>query len=140
MISQTAEYALRAMVCLADSPEDKLTAQVIAQRTQVPAGYLSKVMQALARAGLADSQRGLRGGFALARSPAEISVLDVVNAVDPVRRIRTCPLNRPDHGTDLCPLHSRLDRAMAETERALGASSLAELLAESNGSRPLCED
>lgn len=139
MISQTAEYALRAMVCLADSSDEKLTAQVIAGRTQVPAGYLSKVMQALARAGLASSQRGLRGGFTLARSAAEITVLDVVNAVDPVRRITTCPLGRPDHGTNLCPLHRRLDRAMAETERALGASTLAELLEEANGSKPLCE-
>ncbi|NUQ01687.1 MAG: Rrf2 family transcriptional regulator, partial [Armatimonadetes bacterium] len=92
MISQTAEYALRAIVCLAAQPEGRLTTPQIAGATRVPAGYLSKVLQLLGRAGLVRSQRGLGGGFVLARPAELISVLDVVNAVDPIQRITGCPL------------------------------------------------
>ncbi|MBI4578793.1 MAG: Rrf2 family transcriptional regulator [Planctomycetes bacterium] len=139
MISRTAEYALRAIVCLADKKGTPLTTQQIAETTRVPAGYLSKVLQALGRAGLVVSQRGLHGGFTLGVSPAALSVLDVINAVDPIQRIRQCPLGLKSHGEQLCPLHRRLDNAMEMVERAFGQSTVAELLAEPNRSRPLCE-
>ena len=57
MITQTAEYALRAMVYLADQEEPRTT-NAIAEKTQVPAGYLAKVMQVLSKAGLVHAQRG----------------------------------------------------------------------------------
>lgn len=139
MISRTAEYALRAIVCLADQEGRPLTTQQIAELTQVPAGYLSKVLQALGRGELVVSQRGLHGGFTLGRSSAEISVLDVVNAVDPIERIRKCPLGVKAHSGSLCPLHRRLDSAMEMVERAFAETTIAELLADPNQLRPLCE-
>ncbi len=129
MFSQTSEYALRAMICLAESDE-RMTGPQIAARSQVPAGYLAKILSALARAGLVDSRRGIGGGFTLAGPPEALSILDVINAVDPIRRITACPLNLPEHATRLCPLHRRLDDAMRHVEEALGGSSLADLLAE----------
>ncbi len=80
MISQTSEYALRAMVFLA-MQNSAATGQGIAEVTKVPPGYLSKIMQQLVKSKLVNSQRGIGGGFVLARTPAEISILDVVNAV-----------------------------------------------------------
>ncbi len=136
MISQTAEYALRAMICLAADPERSLTTQQIADATRVPAGYLSKVLQTLGRRGLVVSQRGLGGGFAAGADPKGISVLDVINAVDPIRRIRSCPLHVSAHGSELCPLHRRLDGAMAAAEKAFAETTLAELLREPARSRP----
>lgn len=136
MISQTAEYALRAAVCLAGRKE-ALTTQQIAAATRVPAGYLSKVLQALGRAGVVDSQRGLHGGFTLARSAEELTVLEVINAVDPVKRIEKCPLGLQRHGIRLCPLHKRLDDAIGLVEQAFGSSTIAELLTEQTESRPL---
>ncbi len=140
VISQTAEYALRAMICLAADPKRSFTTQQIADATRVPAGYLSKVLQTLGRGGLVVSQRGLGGGFALGADPKGVSVLDVINAVDPIRRIRSCPLHLKAHGTELCPLHRRLDDAMADAEKAFGVTTLAELLQQSATSRPLCAD
>jgi Rrf2 family protein len=139
VISQTAEYALRAAVFLADQAGRPLTTQEIADATRVPAGYLSKVLGLLARAGVVHSQRGLHGGFSLARKPEDLSVLDVINAVDPIQRINTCPLGLKAHGTELCPLHRRLDDAMASIEKAFGDSTLADLLADPSPSRPLCD-
>jgi Rrf2 family protein len=139
MISQTSEYALRAIVWLADHDDEPQTTQGIATSTRVPAGYLSKVLQALGRAQLVQSQRGLHGGFTLARGADEITVLNVINAVDPIRRIESCPLKLESHGTHLCPLHRRIDDAIASIEQAFGDTTIAELLAEPNTSRPLCD-
>ncbi len=139
MISQTAEYALRAIVCLADHKDRCLKTHEMAVATKVPAGYLSKVLQSLARAELVRSQRGLYGGFTLARPDSEITVMDVVNAVDPLKRIEKCPLGLGAHGTTLCPLHRKLDDAIAMVEQAFASCTIAELLATPTGSKPLCE-
>jgi Rrf2 family protein len=138
MISLTTEYALRAMTFLASDPEMPRTVKEMAVVTRVPEGYLSKVMQALGRARLVKSQRGLHGGFSLARAPSEISMLAVVNAVDPLPRIERCPLGIESHGTQLCAVHRRLDDALAMVETAFRSSTLAELLEAPNPSRPLC--
>lgn len=139
MFSQTTEYALRAVVWLAAHGAEPQTTVQIAAKTRVPAGYLSKVLQALRRADLVSSQRGLYGGFTLTRPPDTISVLEVVNAVDPIRRIETCPLGLSSHGKELCALHRRLDDAIAHIEKTFSASSIADLLTEPSNSHPLCE-
>jgi Rrf2 family transcriptional regulator, nitric oxide-sensitive transcriptional repressor len=138
MISQTAEYALRAMVYMAEHKEKSHVNTQIAEATKVPAGYLSKVLQALSRAGLVNSQRGLGGGFTLARGAGDITIFDVVQAVDPIRRITSCPLKLTSHGVNLCPLHRRIDDAIATMEKAFRESTLADLLAEPTRSKPLC--
>jgi Rrf2 family protein len=133
------EYALRAAVYLAGQAGSPQTNEQIARATKVPAAYLSKVLQSLNRAGLVQAQRGVRGGFSLARAPGELTILEVVNAVDPIQRIRTCPLALKSHGVRLCPLHKRLDDALAQVERAFSETTLAEILAEPTMSVPLCE-
>ena len=139
MISQTAEYALRVIVHLAAQNGVPVTTHQLALATRVPEGYLSKVIQSLNHAGMLRSQRGLHGGSVLTRRPDEISIHDVVEAVDPIKRIRSCPLNLKSHGTALCPLHRRLDTAMAQVEQAFRDSSIADLLAEPTSSKPLCD-
>jgi Rrf2 family nitric oxide-sensitive transcriptional repressor len=62
LISQTAEYALRSVVALGRHAEGPLTTQQISEETRIPAGYLSKVLQGLSRAGLVNARRGLHGG------------------------------------------------------------------------------
>jgi Rrf2 family protein len=141
MFSQTAEYALRAVVFLAAQEGEPRTTEQIAKATRVPTGYLAKVMQGLGRARLVQSQRGLGGGFTLTRPAEELTVLDVIQAVDPIERIRSCPLGIKDH-LNLCPLHRRLDQAMKLVEEALRKSRIAELLVEPERARgipiPLC--
>ncbi len=136
MITQTAEYALRAVVYLADQDQPQTTA-AIAAATVVPAGYLSKVMQGLCRAGLVHSQRGLHGGFVLVRGPKELTVLQVVNAVEPIRRYFECPLGL--HGKNLCPLHRKLDDAAKSIEESFGSATIAQMInVPRRSSKPLC--
>lgn len=139
MLSQTVEYALRAATFLATSPEDPRTVDQIAQATRVPVAYLAKVMQGLVRGGLVSSRRGVGGGFTLVRPPREVRIIEIVQAVDPIRRITTCPLGLASHGSRLCPLHRRLDQALEAMERAFASTTLAEVLAEPSKSVPLCD-
>lgn len=139
MFSQTVEYALRAVVYLAGKPGEPSTTEEVAEATKVPAAYLAKILQGLVRAGVVRSQRGVGGGVMLARPAAEVTILEVVNAVEPIKRIRTCPLGLASHGVNLCPLHRRLDAALAMVEEAFGGTTLAEVLNEPSDSVPLCD-
>ncbi|HIF01603.1 MAG TPA: Rrf2 family transcriptional regulator [Planctomycetes bacterium] len=138
MISQTAEYALRAVVYLADQDGQSCTTARISEGTQVPAGYLAKVMQSLSRGRVVNSQRGLHGGFTLLTPPEELSVLEVINAVDPIQRFHECPLKIPHHGPNLCPLHRSLDDAGQLLEQTFGDKTIASLLAVPRRRKPLC--
>lgn len=127
LLSQTAEYALRAMVLLAEAGGGPLTTQSIAQQAKIPTGYLSKILRKLSKGGLLRAQRGIGGGFALCLACEKISALDVVTTVDGgVSRITACPLGNPAHA-GLCPLHRMIDRATADVETALASTSLADL-------------
>lgn len=139
MLSQTVEYALRAVVYLAGQPDGPASTAAVARATRVPPAYLVKVLQALTRAGIVESRRGIGGGVALAKSPADLTILAVVNAVDPIKRIKTCPLDLAAHGVRLCPLHKRVDAALATVEAAFAGTTLAEVLAEPSRSKPLCD-
>ena len=66
-----------------------------------------------------------------------MTIWDVVECVDPIKRIRVCPLGLEAHKLKLCPLHKRMDDALAGVETAFRASTLAELLAEPTTSKPL---
>ncbi len=83
-ISSRCEYACRAAVELGyhASSDEPLTAQTIAERRAVPEKYLVHILLQLKRAGLVRSVRGAQGGYLLAKSPEDITLLDVVTAVD----------------------------------------------------------
>jgi Rrf2 family protein len=132
MLSVTAEYALRAVVYLAIHRGRPATGREIAAGTNSPARYMSRVLRDLTSAGLLKAYRGPSGGFELARSPEQVSVLDVVNVVDPIRRINTCPLGIASHGPNLCRLHERLDESIASLERVLSTSPITDLLKPSS--------
>lgn len=138
MLPKTAEYALRATVWLARDPEQTNSADQIASRTKVPRRYLHLVLQDLVQAGLVRSQPGPGGGYALDRDPEKISILDVVNAVGSLERIRKCPLGLTSH-TKLCPLHQELDQVYAATEAAFARVTLAQLVHSTSPIIPLCE-
>ncbi|MFT5527394.1 MAG: Rrf2 family nitric oxide-sensitive transcriptional repressor [Pirellulaceae bacterium] len=140
MISQTVEYALRAIVTIAQHDGTACTAKQLAAITRVPGPYLSKLMQGLVRSELVASKRGLHGGFVLTRPPTELTIWEVVDAVEPFKRIRECPLGISSHGGTLCPLHRRLDNAMGMVEESFRQSTIADLLSQPGSVTPLCED
>jgi Rrf2 family protein len=138
MLPKTAEYALRAVVWLAREPKETASADHLAEHTRVPRRYLHKVLQDLVHAKLVRSQSGPGGGYALARAPKKITILDVVNASAPLERIRRCPLGLTTH-TRLCPLHRELDNVYAAVEKALSRVTIAQLVHTTSSVLPLCE-
>lgn len=128
MISQTAEYALRAAVLLGSAPQVALPAHEIARATRIPASYLTKILSLLSRAGVVRGQRGPNGGFVIGRAPEAVSVLEVIRAVEPWAGLDRCPLGLPEHSGQLCRLHGHLARAFRDIERAFGTTMLSELL------------
>ena len=82
LITQTAEYALRAMSCLAGRGDDFARAEDISESARVPRAYLSKILRKMVVAGLVEGKRGHHGGFRLARAPKNITLQDVLAAVD----------------------------------------------------------
>lgn len=123
MVTQTTEYALRAMAYLTGVTGASCTSREIAAATGVPQSYLSKIMRSLVRAGLVRSCRGKHGGFRLARDPVVISVLDIASAIDPVGR----------------QAHTRsypcLDDARRLVEQALGLTTLAAVVGTASDGR-----
>lgn len=128
MFSHTTEYALRAMVILSSDREKVWTNTELAGLSKVPSDYLAKVLQLLSRSELIHGSRGAKGGYRLVKDPEKITILEVVQAVDPIERIKKCPLGIKSHGTNLCPLHRRLDDAAAAIETEFGKASLMELV------------
>jgi Rrf2 family nitric oxide-sensitive transcriptional repressor len=128
MISKTNEYALRVVTFLGEDLQRSATNAAIAKITGVPAGYLYKIMTTLEKAGVVRSQRGKHGGYSLNRLPSEISVLDVVSVIDPLPRIRRCPLGLKAHCKQLCPLHECLDSTYALIEKTMSKSMISDFL------------
>ncbi|QDU91023.1 HTH-type transcriptional regulator CymR [Pirellulimonas nuda] len=138
-VSQTAEYALRSVVWLAQNPGEPQTTQQLADGTRVSVSYLPKVLQPLGRAGILTSQRGINGGYSLDRDPESLNVLEVINCVDPIQRIHRCPLKLATHVGGLCPLHQMLDEALGDLQRRFAETTIAELLRRNTGLKPLCD-
>lgn len=139
MLNQTAEYALRAMSCLAYEPDRLMPTNELAEFTKVPQNYLAKVLQSLAQAELIVGRRGVGGGYRLAKPAEQISLLDVINAISPVERITACPLGLDNHAGRLCPLHRRLDLAAKQTIETFGGITLKDVISERDAARPLCD-
>jgi Rrf2 family protein len=82
-LTRAADYAVRVMILLAGLPSGSRTSrEELAQASQVPSHFLSKILQSLARGGLIASYRGASGGFSLIRKPADLTMLDVIRVID----------------------------------------------------------
>lgn len=136
MLSQTSEYALRAMVWLANqSLKDSNFYNVteIAAATQVPRSYLSKILQVLTRAFLLQKKRGIKGGYCLKSPPEQVSLLSIIENFDKIERIVTCPLKLKEHAEALCPLHSELDKLACSLRNSFSKTTLKDLTNLSKG-------
>ena len=72
--------------------------------------------------------------------PAQLTIWEVVDAVEPLKRIRQCPLGIDAHQGKLCPLHRRMDNVMEMVEKSFRQTTVAELLSEPGSVSPLCAE
>ena len=109
MLSRSGVHAVRALVVLAELPPGEYRGAVaIANQTGAPKNYLGKLLQLLSRRGLVESQKGLGGGFRLARAPENISLFDVIDAIEDTSRWSECILGNPScSDSNPCSVHTR---------------------------------
>lgn len=137
------EWALHCSVVLAGLPEgSRLPGRDLARYHGVSESYLLKHLQALVRAGLLESLPGPQGGFRLARQATDISVLDVVEAIDggrpafrcsEIRRRQPGAADGADAYRHPCPINATMLAAEAEWKAVLRSRSIADLLLEIHG-------
>jgi Rrf2 family protein len=136
-LSDGVEWGIHCGVLLGFLASDQsLPTARLAEYHGVPAAYLAKHLQAMSRAGLLESVQGPRGGYRLARPPAEITVLDVVEAIDGTQSAFRCaeirrrgPTARPAREYPLpCAIHMVMNTADEAWRRELRAVTLAELM------------
>ncbi len=127
-LPQTTGYAMLALSCLAHAQAPRLLARTIARATAVPLPYLAKLLYALRGSGLIQGKRGPRGGFALARPAATISLYDVAVAVEGADALGPCLVGlRCRARREVCPTHQFWLRERARIARHLRSISLADL-------------
>ena len=130
MLSSTSDYALRAILVLAQAERGQpMRADEIARATGSPANYLAKTLNALAKAGLVASARGPLGGFTLLVPAEELSLARIVDCFDEPRPMTRCLLgNRPCDGRHPCRAHERWSAVLAARRAALAETTVADLL------------
>jgi Rrf2 family iron-sulfur cluster assembly transcriptional regulator len=131
MLTKTGLHAVRAVVALAKLPDEAYAgAARIAREIGAPQNYLGKLLQILAREGLVESQKGLGGGFRLARDPRSITLLDVVEPLEHVSRWSGCILGRPAcSDADPCAIHIRWKAVRDAYLHMLRRTTITELVA-----------
>lgn len=127
--TRRSDYGMRAAVCLAGNDPDVLvTAAEISREMEIPQGFLHQVLQSLQRGGLVRSNAGRRGGYALTRSPEDISVLEVLEALEGPLDLGECALRGgPCRWDDVCALHEVWSAGRSAFCDRLASSSLADV-------------
>jgi len=129
MISTSATHALNAVAALAERPGEFQGAASIADRIGAPQNYLGKLLQGLVQTGVVRSQKGMGGGFQLARAPEDITLYDVVEPVDHVSRWEGCFLGRPScDANNPCALHDQWAAIRRQYLNMLQESTVAGLV------------
>ena len=129
-ITRQADYAVRAVLYLAQAGHPERTAtSTIAQEQKIPPSFLAKIISQLSIAGLLHTSRGARGGVTLAREPKDISLLEVVEAIDGPIQLNECVQSEGVCSfEDACPVRAIWCDAQDELVRRLKSTSFGDLL------------
>ncbi|MGA2649646.1 MAG: Rrf2 family transcriptional regulator [Terracidiphilus sp.] len=139
-LTRAADYAVRVMIHLATLPaHDRASLPALAQATGAPESFLSKVLQALSRAGLITSLRGQAGGFKILPAGRHASMRQVIEAIDGPIHLNVCLISQRSCGRSRrCPAH----QVWAEAQRAmldvLSNAVIAEMAMHKPAQSPAC--
>ncbi len=133
-ISRRTDYGVRVIMDLATLPESgRASTQEIAERQNIPAPFLAKIVSRLSLSGLVITHRGAGGGVSLARPASEISLLQVIEALDGPVQLNRCVIEpsacpRDSH----CPVHHIWAKAQLELTGLLSETTFDDLVSASS--------
>lgn len=132
IFSRQCEYAIQALIYLANQPAGQwISIKEIAGQLKIPQHFLGKIMQSLSTKGMLNSQKGLFGGFELAKPSKEISLFDIVEAIDGDGYRTNCVLGFPDCSANSpCPVHNKWKVVRDEIVEMIKKKNLLELANE----------
>ncbi len=138
-LTRAADYAVRVMIHLASQPEGTVVSKaLLAQASEAPESFLSKILQTLARGGLIQARRGVVGGFALLPRGAHASLLDVVETMDGPIALNVCVASgTPCHRHAECAAHQVWLQAQSAMLSVLREAKIAQMIPTRELSRTL---
>lgn len=129
-ITRQADYAVRAVLHLAQRGDERTATSAIAEEQRIPPSFLAKIVSQLSIAGLLHTSRGARGGVVLARAAKDITLLEVIEAIDGPIQLNECV---GDNGTcsfdDDCPLRPVWCEAQEDLVKRLKGTNFADMIA-----------
>ena len=135
-ITRQADYAVRAVLHLARNGEQRTATSSIAEEQRIPPSFLAKIISQLSIAGLLHTSRGARGGVTLARNPKEITLLEVIEAIDGPIQLNECVGDEGACSFDAdCPLRPVWCDAQEDLVKRLKGTNFADMV--SNGQVPV---
>lgn len=130
MLSQATGYAAAALACVARAGGNPVLVRDIATDADIPAPYLAKIIQLLAKRGVVSTQRGVGGGVTLARAPDMISLYDVAVALEDPVVLTRCMLGEAECSDErACPAHAFWTAHRGRTIGFLCATTIADMAA-----------
>jgi len=128
-LTRGGEYGIRGVLYLAQQDNGKVSMlSAIAKAQDVPPRFLAKIFQALAKAGIVKSHRGAKGGFSLARMPADVTMKNVIEAIEGPIFLNVCLMSPGECNRDkICPMHTVWEEAQEKMMEVLDRANFAEL-------------
>lgn len=132
LLSRACEYGIQAVLYLAQHYDvPYISIKEIAEKNNISFHFLGKIAQTLTQKGILVSYKGPKGGVRLAKAPEEITVLEVVEAIDGLNLLKKCVLGMPTCGDEQpCALHNTWGKIRAEIYKMLSEKSIAQLIDE----------
>jgi Rrf2 family protein len=126
IFSKKCEYGLQAVLYLASqSDREVIPAEEIAYKLYIPKEFVSKILQSLTESGIVNSRKGKSGGFAIAKDPKKIKLIDIVAAIDGLSIFSSCVLGFPQcNPENPCPLHDKWGKLRSKAYSMLSDETL----------------
>ena len=123
-ITKQADYAVRAIIYLAKlNPGERASTKSIAEIQMIPRSFLAKIVAQLSVAGIINTLRGAKGGVSLAKDPVDISVLDVVEAIDGPIKLNECVVSNHKCQIEKCAMRGIWIRSQRDLEKELKSTN-----------------
>ena len=132
-ITRETDYAMRCVMHLARNPDRTIMVDEISREMEIPRSFLAKIVQKLTRAGIAESFRGTKGGFRLIRNSSQITMLDVIEAIEGVIALNRCAVEAKVCAfSPSCAVHPVWVKVREEFREVLARYSFQHLIDSTN--------
>ncbi|MFH1837334.1 MAG: Rrf2 family transcriptional regulator [Candidatus Omnitrophota bacterium] len=129
MITKDTDYAIKALACIAVSPEETVTVKGLSEKLGIPGPFLRKILQVLNKKGILVSSKGKNGGFSAASSPLEMTVLDIIEIFQGPFKLNEHKIkNTKCKFLKTCRLRNKIDNIGHKVKEELKAITIGSLI------------